>query len=171
MRSPREDGKIKKIFKKSNSSSENKNKKKIKKFLKNELSGYDRLQEIISRFLFGRGIAMKFFRQIKKSSLPIIVSFLGFEIFVGWILISIYLHVSHMPLFGSHSLIHLNKTLKIIKTYNHHKHWEPIKRQQTNKRKKQRTCWCGERACRLFNKTRPTTMAANRATPAKARVK
>jgi hypothetical protein len=66
MRSPREDGKIKKIFKKSNSSSENKNKKKIKKFLKNELSGYDRLREIISRFLFGRGIAMKFFRQIKN---------------------------------------------------------------------------------------------------------
>ena len=34
-----------------------------------------------------------------------------------------------------------------------------------------RTCWCGERACRLFNKTTPTTMAASSAMPAKAKVK
>lgn len=67
--------------------------------------------------LDGRGIPMKisffflylppsFFRKSSFSS-----SFLGFEIFVGGILISVDLHVGHVPLFGRHGLIHLNETL------------------------------------------------------------
>lgn len=38
-------------------------------------------------------------------------SFLGFEIFVSRILVSVDLHVRHVPLLRRHSLVHLNETL------------------------------------------------------------
>lgn len=55
-----------------------------------------------------------FLRQIKKKScLAIIVSFLGFKIFVGWIFVSIDLHVGYVPFLRRYSLIYLNETLKM----------------------------------------------------------
>ena len=47
---------------------------------------------------------------LEKCSLALF-SFLGFEIFVGWIFVSIDLHVGHVSLLWRHSLINLNEAL------------------------------------------------------------
>ena len=48
---------------------------------------------------------------ISSSNLSKSVLFLDFKIFVGWILISIYLHIGHMTFFRCSCLVNLHKAL------------------------------------------------------------